>query len=64
MRMALFGGGAIGGPVAGLPATWWGLHTALWVLAIASVAMLFPLMASPVGRLKEMPTQPDLVPGG
>ncbi|MDI5981236.1 MFS transporter [Amycolatopsis magusensis] len=64
MRMALFGGGAIGGPVAGLLATWWGLHTALWVLAIASVAMLFPLMASPVGRLKEMPTQPDVVVGG
>jgi MFS family permease len=59
MRMALFGGGAVGGPLAGAFATWWGLHTALWVLALASVAMLFPLMASPVGRLREMPTEPE-----
>lgn len=59
MRMALFGGGAAGGPVAGAFATWWGLHTALWVLSLASAAMLIPLIASPVGRLREMPTAPD-----
>jgi MFS family permease len=62
MRMALFGGGALGGPVAGAIATWWGLHTALWVLGLASAAMLVPLMASPVGRLREMPTEPELPP--
>ncbi|HEX4704879.1 MAG TPA: MFS transporter [Pseudonocardiaceae bacterium] len=63
MRMSLFGGGALGGPVAGAIATWWGLHTALWVLGLASAAMLVPLMASPVGRLREMPTEePELPP--
>ena len=58
MRMALFGGGAIGGPVAGAIATWWDLRTALWFLSIMSVIMLIPLMASPVGRLRTMPTTP------
>ncbi|QFU89298.1 MFS transporter [Amycolatopsis sp. YIM 10] len=58
MRMALFGGGAIGGPVAGAIATWWDLRTALWFLSVLSVVMLIPLMLSPVGRLRTMPTTP------
>jgi membrane associated rhomboid family serine protease len=40
MRTSLFGGGALGGPVAGALATWFGLHTALWVLGLAAAAML------------------------
>jgi MFS family permease len=59
MRTTMFGGGALGGPVAGALAGWLGLHTALWILAIASAAMLIPIAASPVGKLKEMPTRPD-----
>ncbi|MBN6042107.1 MFS transporter [Amycolatopsis sp. 195334CR] len=58
MRMALFGGGALGGPVAGAIATWWDLRTALWFLSALSVVMLVPLMLSPVGRLRTMPTTP------
>jgi MFS family permease len=59
MRTFLFGGGALAGPVAGALATWLGLHTALWILGVASSAMLIPVMLSPVGRLREMPTGPD-----
>lgn len=59
MRTTMFGGGALGGPVAGALAGWLGLHTALWVLAIASAAIVVPIATSPVGRLKEMPTRPE-----
>jgi len=59
MRTTMFGGGALGGPIAGLLAGWLGLGPALWVLGLASAAMLIPIAASPVGKLKQMPTRPE-----
>ncbi|MEU9703319.1 MFS transporter [Streptomyces sp. NPDC047981] len=59
MRMLLYGGGALGGPVGGLFAVLAGLHGALWIAGLLSAAMLVPIFLSPVGRLREMPTGPE-----
>ncbi|WP_406724717.1 MFS transporter [Streptomyces sp. GD-15H] len=59
MRMLLYGGGALGGPVAGLLAAWAGLRGALWIAGLLSIAMLIPIYLSPVGRLRTMPEGPD-----
>jgi len=55
MRMLLFGGGSMGGPVGGALAALVGLRPALAVLATGSALMLIPVLLSPVGRLREMP---------
>lgn len=55
MRMLLYGGGALGGPVGGLLAGLMGLHAALWVAGVAAAVMLVPIILSPVGKLREMP---------
>jgi MFS family permease len=59
MRMLLYGGGALGGPVGGLLAAVAGLHGALWIAGVVSAAMLVPIILSPVGRLRTMPTGPE-----
>ncbi|MFD4523438.1 MFS transporter [Streptomyces sp. NPDC058470] len=59
MRMLLYGGGALGGPVGGLLAALAGLHGALWIAGLVSAAMLIPIVLSPVGRLRSMPTGPE-----
>ncbi|MGA5198129.1 MFS transporter [Streptomyces exfoliatus] len=59
MRMLLYGGGALGGPVGGLLAALAGLHGALWIAGLLSAAMLVPIFLSPVGRLRAMPTGPE-----
>ncbi|MBW1599817.1 MFS transporter [Streptomyces sp. JJ38] len=59
MRMLLYGGGALGGPVGGLLAVILGLHGALWLAGALSAAMLVPIVLSPVGRLRAMPEGPD-----
>ncbi|MFJ8756527.1 MFS transporter [Streptomyces cyaneofuscatus] len=62
MRMLLYGGGALGGPVGGLLAGVLGLHAALWVAGVLSAAMLVPIILSPVGKLRTMPTGPEELP--
>ncbi|MDX2679554.1 hypothetical protein [Streptomyces soliscabiei] len=59
MRMLLYGGGALGGPVGGLLAAVAGLHGALWIAGVVSAATLVPIILSPVGRLRTMPTGPE-----
>ncbi|MEU6985172.1 MFS transporter [Streptomyces sp. NPDC046324] len=59
MRMLLYGGGALGGPVGGLLAAMAGLHGALWIGGLLSAAMLIPIFLSPVGKLRTMPTGPE-----
>jgi MFS family permease len=59
MRMLLYGGGALGGPVGGLLAAVAGLHGALWIGGLLSAAMLIPIFLSPVGKLRTMPTGPE-----
>ncbi|MEV6120220.1 MFS transporter [Streptomyces sp. NPDC052077] len=59
MRMLLYGGGALGGPVGGLLAVAAGLHGALWIAGLLSAAMLVPILLSPVGTLRTMPTGPE-----
>jgi MFS family permease len=55
MRTLLFGGGALGGLVAGGLAQVLGLRTGLWVLAGASVLIVAPLVLSPAAQLLRMP---------
>ncbi|MCQ6553745.1 MFS transporter [Streptomyces sp. C10-9-1] len=62
MRMLLYGGGALGGPVGGVLAGVVGLREALWVAGVLSALMLVPIVLSPVGRLRTMPTGPDDMP--
>ncbi len=62
MRMLLYGGGALGGPVGGVLAGVLGLHAALWVAGVLSAAMLVPIILSPVGKLRTMPTGPEELP--
>ncbi|GFN08225.1 hypothetical protein Smic_67810 [Streptomyces microflavus] len=62
MRMLLYGGGALGGPVGGLLAGVLGLHAALWIAGVLSAAMLVPIFLSPVGKLRTMPTGPEELP--
>lgn len=59
MRTLMFGGGALGGPVAGLVAGVIGLHSALWLIGLCSAAMLVPVYFSPVTGLREMPPAVD-----
>ncbi|OIJ86695.1 MFS transporter [Streptomyces colonosanans] len=59
MRMLLYGGGALGGPVGGLLAAVAGLHGALWIAGLISAVMLIPIILSPVGKLRDMPTGPE-----
>ncbi|MGW1892092.1 MFS transporter [Streptomyces sp. NPDC002004] len=59
MRMLLYGGGALGGPVGGLLAGMTGLHGALWIAGLLSAAMLIPIILSPVGKLRSMPQPPE-----
>ncbi|MGW1374649.1 MFS transporter [Streptomyces sp. NPDC002446] len=59
MRMLLYGGGALGGPVGGLLAAAAGLHGALWIAGALSAAMLVPIILSPVGKLRSMPQSPE-----
>ncbi|MEO6502525.1 MAG: MFS transporter [Jatrophihabitantaceae bacterium] len=54
MRTLLFGGGALGGVVAGQLAQVWGLRTGLWILAAGSALVVVPVLLSPVGRLQSM----------
>ncbi|HEY3609264.1 MAG TPA: MFS transporter [Pseudonocardiaceae bacterium] len=55
MRTLLFGGGAIGGIVAGQLAGLLGLRTGLWILAAGSALVVLPVVLSPAGRLRRMP---------
>jgi MFS family permease len=55
MRTLLFGGGALGGIVAGQLAGQFGLRTGLWILACASALVVVPVVLSPAGRLRRMP---------
>lgn len=54
-RTLLFGGGALGGLAAGFLSSSLGPMTALTVAAIASAAVVFGLIISPVSRLRELP---------
>ncbi|APU15453.1 MFS transporter [Actinoalloteichus fjordicus] len=54
-RTLLFGGGALGGLVAGLLAEAVGARNALIVAAIGSAAVVIGLILSPVSRLRTMP---------
>jgi MFS family permease len=54
-RTLLFGGGALGGLVAGLLADGIGARNALVVAAIGSAFVVVGLIISPVSRLREMP---------
>ena len=55
-RMLLYGGGAVGGLVAGLLASWVGDKNALIVTAAASAVAALLLALSPVTRLRDLPT--------
>ncbi|MDW4911316.1 hypothetical protein RB628_40015 [Streptomyces sp. ADMS] len=61
LRLAerLHGGGALGGPVGGLLAAVVGLRGALWIAGLPSGATLVPIIPSPAGKLREMPTGPE-----
>lgn len=59
MRMTLFGGGALGGLTSGLVGGTIGLRGALAVGAVASVAMVAPILGSPVARLTALPAPVD-----
>lgn len=59
MRTLLFGGGSLGGLVAGLLGDNLGLHQTLWVIASGAALMIPFIVLSPVGRLREMPAPAD-----
>ena len=62
-RMLLYGGGAVGGLVAGLLASWVGDKNALIVTAAASAVAALLLAMSPVTRLRDLPARvPEPVP--
>ncbi|MFE3455024.1 MFS transporter [Nonomuraea sp. NPDC059194] len=63
-RTLLFGGGALGGLTAGLLAGQIGARGALTLAAIGSVAVIAGLVASPVSRLRTLPTAPKEEPVG
>ncbi|MFF2147832.1 MFS transporter [Kitasatospora sp. NPDC058190] len=62
-RMLLFGGGSLGGLSAGLLTGQLGARGALTVAAVGSAAVVVGLFASPVGRLRTLPTTPARVTG-
>jgi MFS family permease len=61
-RTLLFGGGALGALTAGLLADAIGNKQALVVAAIASAAVVFALVRSPVSHLRELPPAPAPAP--
>lgn len=54
-RMMLYGGGALGGLMAGLLASWTGDKNAIIVMVAASAVVALLLIFSPVTRLRDMP---------
>lgn len=60
MRTLMFGGGALGGPVAGLLAVTIGLRETLWTIAIGAALMVIPVLLSPITLLDAMPPAVDL----
>lgn len=56
MRTLLFGGGALGGPIAGWLGATFGLRSALWIIALLAAGIVVPVLLSPVARLDAMPT--------
>ncbi|WP_034261143.1 MFS transporter [Actinospica robiniae] len=54
-RMLLFGGGAIGGLLAGLLTGWMGDRNALVAAAVFSAVVVLALAASPVSRMRTLP---------
>lgn len=58
VRTLVFGVLPLGGIAAGLLTTTIGLRPALWVGAIGFAASVVPILASPIPRMRTLPTQP------
>jgi MFS family permease len=55
MRWVVWGTIPLGSLTGGAVATWWGLHTALWVGAIGGLVPFIPVAFSSVRTIREMP---------